>query len=145
MEQRLEELEERKEQLEISILEEEMGNPILSREQVEFWLSMFREIDITDCAQWQRLVDVFINAIYLYDDEVVFAYIYSEDTKTIMLDEIKEKLCSDLGAHGAQSAPGRDYSPGGVVRSVSPLARQYLAPSLLQNILINGIMMAYRF
>ena len=103
--QRLEELEERKEQLELSILDEEMGNTVLSREQVEFWLLMFRDIDITDCDQRQRLVDIFINAIYLYDDKVVFTYNYSEDTKTIMFDEIKEKLSSDLKAGGLPGRP----------------------------------------
>lgn len=42
---RLDELEERKNQLEVSILQEELQHPVLTKEQILFWLHKFRTTD----------------------------------------------------------------------------------------------------
>ncbi|MCI9403409.1 MAG: recombinase family protein, partial [Oscillospiraceae bacterium] len=92
---RLEELEETKAQLEISILQAEMEKPPISREQFLFWLHRFRGIDISQPDQRQRLIDSFVNAIYLYDDKIVLTFNYQDGTKTITLEQVSG---SDLGA-----------------------------------------------
>lgn len=96
--QRLDELEERKSQLEIEILQEEMQKPLLTREQVLFWLHRFRTLDITDPDHRQRLVDSFVNSIYLYDDKIVLMFNYKEGSKTISFADIES---SSLSAGGA--------------------------------------------
>lgn len=109
--QRLEELEEAKSGLEVSLINEEMKKPILSKEQISFWLHKFRKTDITDYEQRQRLVDSFVNAIYLYDDKIVMTFNYKDGSKTISLADIE---CSDLGAGGAPyGIPIRDLCPCG--------------------------------
>lgn len=45
--QRLDELEETKSQLEVSILQEEMHKPLLTREQIAFFIYRFRKFDVT--------------------------------------------------------------------------------------------------
>ena len=99
--QRLDALEEAKDKLEISILQEQMEKPIITRDQVAFFLRRYRKINLTDQAERQRLVDTFINAIYLYDDKVVLTFNYKDGTKEITLDEIKKCFASDLCAGGA--------------------------------------------
>ena len=38
------------------------------------------------------LIDVFINAIFLYDDKMVITFNYKEGTETIAFDTLKEAL-----------------------------------------------------
>ena len=45
--------------------------------------------DITKREQRQRLIDSFVNAIYLYDDKVVITLNYTEGAKTISLRDIE--------------------------------------------------------
>lgn len=88
--ERLEELEKSKEELEISIIQEQMQKPMLTKEQIIFWISSFKKGDASDPKFQQRLIDCFINAVYLYDDKLVLVYNYKEGTKTITLDEVNE-------------------------------------------------------
>lgn len=96
--QRLDELEETKGQLEVTILQEEMQKPLLTREQVMFWICRFRKLDVTKQEQRQRLIDSFVNALYLYDDKLVLIFNYKDGQKTVSLKVVES---SDLGAGGA--------------------------------------------
>ena len=93
--QRLAELEEEKTQLEQQIIENRIQHPALSREQISFFLSQFKNTDITDKDQRQRLIDSFVNAVYVYEDKLVFTFNYKGGAKTISLDDIQG---SDLDA-----------------------------------------------
>ncbi len=96
--QRLDELEETKSKLEVSILQEEMQKPMLTREQVAFFIYRFREFDVTKQEQRQRLIDSFVNAVYLYEDKVVLTFNYKEGSKTVTLAEVES---SDLSCFPA--------------------------------------------
>lgn len=90
--QRLDELEATKEKLTISIVQEEMQKPLLTREQVVFWISRFKNGNMKDEKFRQRLIDTFVNAIYLYDDKIVLTYNYKDGTGTISLDRVEKSL-----------------------------------------------------
>ena len=96
--QRLDELEQTKSDLEISILQEEIQCPPLTREQVTFWVCRFRSTDIANREQRQRLIDSFVNSVYLYEDKVIITFNYKDGAKTVSLNDIKG---SDLTALGA--------------------------------------------
>ncbi len=101
--ERLEKLENTKEELKISIIQEQMQEPMLTKDQIVFWISSFKKGDVTDPKFQKRLIDCFVNAVYLYDDRLVLIYNYKDGTKTITLDEVNEAFgCkvsgSDLGA-----------------------------------------------
>lgn len=98
---RLDDLEENKSKLEISILKEEMEKPVLTREHITLYLQKFRTMDLTILEHKQQLIDIFINSIYLYDDKIVFTYNYKEGSKTVNLEDIKETFGSDLGTGAA--------------------------------------------
>ena len=93
--QRLDELEETKSNLEISILQEQMQKPLLTKEQLTFWICRFRKTDVTKQDQRQRLIDIFVNAIYVFDDHATITFNYKDGTKTISLKEVEE---SGLGS-----------------------------------------------
>lgn len=96
--QRLDELEETKSQLEVSILQEEMQKPMLTREQIAFFIYRFRKFDTTKREQRQRLIDSFVNAVYLYEDKVIMTFNYKDGSKTVTLAEVEG---SDLSCFGA--------------------------------------------
>ena len=54
----------------------------------------------------KRLIDSFINCIYLYDDKMVIAFNYKDGTKTVSFEELEEELSSDLECLPQPFQPG---------------------------------------
>ena len=100
--QRLDELEATKEDIEIRMAQEEIQKPLLTREHIMFWLHKFRGIDTAQQEQRQRLIDCFVNAIFLYDDKIVLTFNYKDDAKTITMAEIEVSLGSDITVSSAE-------------------------------------------
>ena len=94
--QRLEELEKQKEELSLSMTTAELQKPKLTREYMEHWFSQFRYGDPNDREFQKRLIDTFVNAIFVYDDKLVLTYNYQHGTQTITLKEVEDFLGSDL-------------------------------------------------
>lgn len=79
---------------------------ILTEEEVAAWLSQFRNGDVEDAAFRKRVIDTFVNCVYLYDDRAVIFYNIRgetppsfEDVKTApdtQSGAVKE--CSDLNS-----------------------------------------------
>ncbi len=80
---RLEGLEAQKEEMEVKIACEKMAKPKLTDEQVRHWILRFRMLDMTKKEHRQKLIDTFVNAIYLYDDKVVITFNYKEGSKIV--------------------------------------------------------------
>jgi hypothetical protein len=96
--QRLEDLEEQKSDLEVKIIQAELQKTLLTEEQIIFWISRFKNGDVADLAYRKAIIDIFVNAVYLYDDKIVLTYNFKSDARTISLADIE---ISDL----PQSAP----------------------------------------
>lgn len=100
--ERLEELEQQKSDLSVRIIQEEMVKPPIDKDKIVFWFTRFRKLDTTNLERRKRLVDSFINAIYLFDDRIVFTFNYKDKSRTITFDDIENSdLCSDLTSLGA--------------------------------------------
>ena len=95
---RLDDLEAAKSDIEVRILQEEMEQPLLTWEQILFWLHKFRGIDTSQREQRQLLIDTFVNAVYLYDDKIVLMFNNKEGARTVTMTEIEENFRSDLTA-----------------------------------------------
>ena len=93
--ERLEALEESKSKLEISILQEQIKKPLLTKEQIHFWIYKFRELDYTSQAGKERLIDSFVNAVYVYSDKIILTFNYKDTTITLNTAELTS---SDLDA-----------------------------------------------
>ena len=111
--ERLESLEQQKEELQIRIAQEEIIKPPIDKDKILFWLHRFRKMDTTKLEHRKRLIDSFVNAIYLYDDKVVFTFNYKDGSKTVTMEEIENSaLSSDLTSLGAPSyANKKDIRP----------------------------------
>ena len=100
--ERLESLEKQKSELSVQIIKEEMAKPTLSREQITFWFHRFRKLNTKRLDHRRRLIDSFVNAIFLYDDRITFTFNYKDGTKTINFTELeKSGLGSDINALAA--------------------------------------------
>ena len=85
---RLDELEEKKADLEIALAKEKIEKPLLTKDHVGFWISRFKDGDASDPEYRRSLVDIFANSFFLDDDKLVITFNYKNDTKTISLDEL---------------------------------------------------------
>ena len=94
--QRLDELEARKEEMLVNIQTAELQKPKLTREQMTAWFEQFRHGDPANRDFQKRLIDTFVNAVYVFDDKLVLTYNYQHGTQTISLDEIESALSSDF-------------------------------------------------
>ena len=57
-----------------------------------------RKLNMKQLDHRRRLIDSFVNAIYLFDDYLVITFNYKEGTKTITFAEIEEAFGSDLSS-----------------------------------------------
>ena len=80
-----------------------MHKPLLTREQIAFFIYRFRKFDVTKREQRQRLIDSFVNAVYLYEDKIILTFNYKDGSKTITLADVEG---SDLSSFGAGVCKG---------------------------------------
>ena len=98
---RLEELEARREELNISILQEKLGKPKFTKEQIVGWIERFKYGDPNDLEYQKQIIDVFVNSIYVFEDKLVMTYNYKDESETISLEDVQQVFGSDI----AGSAP----------------------------------------
>ena len=95
---RLEELENRRDELENRLACEKLAKPKVSAEFMTFWLHRFRKLDVRQQSHRKMLIDTFINAIFLYDDKMVITFNYKDGTKTITFAELQEAISNKNGS-----------------------------------------------
>lgn len=88
-------LEEEHKELEKEIALEQKAQPAtLSMAHIKFFLNAMKKGDINDIKYQKLLIDVFVNAIYLYDDKITIIFNSGDEPVTIndkLLSEIEEK------------------------------------------------------
>ena len=93
------ELEDEKRNVEIEIAKESIARRIISREQIIYWISSFKDGDITSEKYRQQLIDTFVHAVFVYDDKIVITYNYSGENNTATISDL------DLSSPPAQYDP----------------------------------------
>ena len=112
--ERLAELEREKSELDLTIVQEQIKKPFLTKEQIRFGIEKFKQLDISTKEGKQRLIDGFINAIYLYDDKITFTFNYKDGTKTVFFSELN---CTPSGSDLKCLAAPKDLASFMLVRS----------------------------
>lgn len=93
---RLEQLEAQRDALKASIVQAQIERPQYSKEQIVAWISRFKYGSIDDPAYQKEIIEIFVNAVYVFDDKLVFTYNFKDGSQTITLDDIKAAFGSDL-------------------------------------------------
>ncbi len=66
-----------------------------------FWLRRFQKMEVVKKEHKQRLINSFVNSVYLYDDKLVISFNYKEECITVTL---KEVIGSSIECFGAPQA-----------------------------------------
>ena len=87
---RLEQLEEQKTRLTISIEKEMIEAPALSRDEIIFWMNRFRKGKVDDKTYRCFIIDAFVNAVYVYDDDIRIVYNFCDEKHEIKYSIVDE-------------------------------------------------------
>ena len=85
--ERLEALETQKDELTAKIADEKLKKPSFNEDFIRFWLLKFRKFDISQKKQRKALIEIFVNAIFLYDDRMLITFNYKDGTQTVRFED----------------------------------------------------------
>lgn len=94
----LDDLEKQKKNIELEMIQHEMRNPIIPKEQILFALYNYRKLDMSVQSDRQKLIDSFVNSIYLYDDYFIITFNYKNKSKKVSLKEINDSSLTSPGS-----------------------------------------------
>ena len=86
---RLEELEAKRKEIECQIAKESIVRPLLTEDEVRFWFERMRGLDITEQAHRKRLIDTFVNSVFVYDDHLLLNGNYPSTSKIVRFSDIE--------------------------------------------------------
>ena len=96
--QRMIELEQTRDEIKLKLIKEEMKKPTITKEGLVLWLKHIQSMSLETKEHKQRLIDIFVNAVYLYDDKLVITFNYKEASKTVTLKEVNGSIIECSGA-----------------------------------------------
>ena len=91
-------LEKQRDDLKIAILQAELQKPKYTKEQIVSWIGQFKYGDVNSREYQKRIIDTFVNSLYLFDDRLVITYNFKGGTETITLKDVEAAYGSDLKA-----------------------------------------------
>ena len=103
-------LESKQKELEIAILQEKIKKPFLTKEQIRFGIEKFKKLDISTQEGKQRLIDGFINLIYLFDDKLTITFNFKDGSRTVSFSEIEAAKNSDIDCVAAPTKKRMEHS-----------------------------------
>lgn len=95
---RLSELEEEKKGIEDSVAKEQLTAPVFTKEHFIMALHNFRKIDVTKQDGKRKIIDAFINSIYLYDDHMKIVYNANGKEEVVTLEDLESSTLFSSGA-----------------------------------------------
>ena len=108
--QRLDELNAQKAKITASMADLALASGFqLTRDHISFFLRKFRDADLTDRNCQKRLIQTFVNAVFVYDDKIKIVYNYTADSNTVTLDIVESLNTEDTedtaqGSYAARPA-----------------------------------------
>ena len=95
---RLAELEKEQNEINDAIAKEQLKAPIFTQDHFRMALNNFRKIDISTQDGKRKIIDTFINSIYLYDDHIKIVYNANGKEETVSLEELESSTLFSNGA-----------------------------------------------
>jgi len=109
---RMEALDAQKTDLEIDLARLRVANDIqITEKEILAWLHQFTIGDPTDIEFRRRIIDVFINSIYLYDDRIMIFYNIRDGKQVSYIDVVNATEESDETTEAPESSSVSRYAP----------------------------------
>lgn len=87
---RMDELEQQRQDLKASIADREFAKGFhLTRDHIAFFLYELRKLNVEDREVQKRLINIFINAIFVYDDCLKLTFNFSGENNTVTLSDLE--------------------------------------------------------
>lgn len=87
---RMAELDEQRKELETALADAELISGLrLTQEQIKYFLLQFRMLNLDEPEGQRRIVDIFVNSVFVYDDKITITFNYSGDNRTITMQEVE--------------------------------------------------------
>jgi len=84
MQSRLIQLDEQKTKLQEALITEESAQKLsISKERIMFFLYALRSLDISQEEFQKKIIDIFINSVFVFDDKITITFNYSDYSRTI--------------------------------------------------------------
>ena len=115
-----------------SVAKEQLTAPVFTKEHFIMALHNFRKIDVTKQDGKRKIIDAFINSIYLYDDHMKIVYNANGKEEVVSLEDLESSTLFSSGAPAKTTGfPRRFFSTSSTV-SVTRLrqSRTIAIPSL---------------
>ena len=80
-------LEAQKDELTAKIADEKLRKPSFNADFIRFWLMKFRKFDVSQQKQRKALIEIFVNAIFLYDDRMLITFNYKDGSQTVRFED----------------------------------------------------------
>lgn len=95
---RMKELETQKTALVAAIAENKLQKGFkLEKKHIDFFIRQFKGMDFDDRTCQHRLIDVFVNSIYLYDDRIKIVFNFGGDSATLSLNDLETAEMDEKG------------------------------------------------
>jgi site-specific DNA recombinase len=85
---RLTELEDQKRTTQTEIAKESISRRVITKQQIIYWISTFKDGNINSEKYCQQLIDTFVNSVFVYDDKVVITYNYTGDGGKVTVSDL---------------------------------------------------------
>ena len=95
---RLAELEKEQNELNDAIAKEQLQAPIFTQDHFRMALNNFQKIDISTQDGKRKIIDAFINSIYLYDDHMKIVYNANGKEEPVSPHELESSILFSSGA-----------------------------------------------
>ena len=95
---KLGELEKERNEINDAIAKEQLTAPIFSQDHFKMALNNFRKIDISKQDGKRKIIDTFINAIYMFDDHIKIVYNGNGKEEIVSLEELESSTLFSDGA-----------------------------------------------
>ena len=108
----LNDLEKERDEISDAIIKEQIQSPTYTQDEYRMALTNYRKIDITHQDGKRKIIDTFINAIYVYDDHFKIVYNGNNKEETVSLEALENS--STLFSSGAPNRynPNRSFLAG---------------------------------
>ena len=113
--ERLEALEIQKDELTAKIADEKLKKPSFNENFIRFWLMKFRKFDISQKKQRKALIEIFVNAIFLYDDRMLITFNYKDGTQTVRFEDALTADGVEGKSSDLSSSAGPDASQSNLI------------------------------